>query len=590
MKAEFSKQSATQNKLAAIILLNLLLGLPGLWVPYYNIDELTNALHARLLQSGDLDLRDFLGSTYLLTHYLYHWVYVFFEHNSLVPMHIFHVLWKSLTILALFWAGSKLDDRRTGLWAALFYCVFSQTFMSKDFHTPSAESLSLLPAALCAGVFFHGIKKGSAWAFFVSGCLVAVATLFKAPIGVIGLAMAISVLMMGEQIILRWILLMLGFCVVLFFPALFVSPLGQGFALMWTKVTETNATYIESHSGLSQLYWVLKFFIRTGLVFACALGMTAFSFYGMRSVFRIHNKHRDIWQKIFFLSLWLILVWFTVALGKRVFYHYYVFLLVPLSLLAASGIKRFDTRLRAAIAHGDNIKSNRNLHHQAAVSLLFFIRKRLTFFIVLPLAVFFFEGAFNISTMPNDVDKAIDYVNKNTTPKDRIYIWGNVPQLYFYSERLPSTAYFWSDILAGTSPGSPAMEYVRATGQDLKVTEMLQNDFDPTPFSKRNPQAFTMPKNFSRIGESELFTVPELLARIDHPYWQKVFADFLLRPPTLFIDSSPANIRGFGYYPIHRYELLKRFVLDNYVLEKVVDGLIIYRIKKDRVGLMTGGI
>lgn len=570
-----------RQKITALIVLNLILSLPGLWVPFYNTDELTNALYARFLNHGDLALKDFLGSTYLLTHYLYKWVFYFVDKNSLVFVHIVHAIWKSMTIMALYFAGKNLGDAKVGVWSALFYCVFSTCFMSKDFHTPSAESLSLLPAALCAGFFFRGLATRQIKYFFIAGILIGLATFFKAPMGMLLIAAVSTTFTLTQRRFQNSVILVAGFFLVLLFPSFLILPFGSGFSLLWERVNETHTTYILAHSGLSFLYWVVKFFIRTALVFICLIGMTGFAFYGLQPLFRFNYKHRVYWQKIFFLFLWLVLMWFAVAIGKRVFYHYYVFLLPSLSLLAGSGLSLFDRRVLAARAFSqEKLKQ---------FFYLLFLRRHLTFFLILPTAVFFLDAAFNFSTKPTPVAGAIAYIKEHTRESDRIYVWGNVPQLYFYTDRQPSTVYFWSDILAGTSPGSPAMEYVRATNASLNLAQMVRKDFDPSVFANQDPAGQDPagpdhkgfgPMSLSRIGDSELFTVRELLERIDHYYWQKAFADFLHNPPELFIDSSPANIRGFGYFPLRKYELLKRFVWDNYDIETVVDGLIIYRRRK----------
>ncbi|MBF0104507.1 MAG: hypothetical protein HQM16_04175 [Deltaproteobacteria bacterium] len=600
-----------RKKLLLIVLLNMILTFPGLWVPFYNIDELTNTLFARFINNGDLSLKDFLGNTYLFTHYLYALVYQFVDTNTMLPMHIVHAIWKCLTILACYWAGKKLEDSHCGLWCALFYCVYSTCFMSKDFHTPSAESFSLLPAMLCAGCVFAAIDKGNILVprnfkldrarghlshdegtlprlnqashlfYFIAGVFIAIAAFFKAPMGVVLVAACMMLIVRGELFSKKFLALNLGFLLIFVLPPLFVSPFGDGLRLMLEKINETNAVYIQFHEDVSFIYWFFKFLIRTLMVLGACFCLSLFAVYALRMVFVFSEKRKLQWQKFFFIIVWLILIWFAVAIGKRVFYHYYVFLLAPLSLLAGAGINHFDTRWGVFCRSGD---PDPEMQPQAGYSrhlFLGFVRRHLVFFMVLSAVIFFIEGAFNISTMPGNFNKTIRYIRENTRETDHIYVWGNIPQLYFYSERQPSTVYFWSDVLAGTSPGSPAMEYVRATNKQLRLKELLSKDFVAGAVEKEKQADDAVNPNMAAINETELFTVEELVERIDHDYWRKVFKDFLHNPPELFIDSSPANIRGFGYFSIHKYELLKRFVLDNYKLETVIDGLLIYRLQGD---------
>jgi hypothetical protein len=556
---------SNRQKLILILLLNLLLGLPGLWVPYYNTDELTNAIYARFINNHELGMRDFLGNTYLLTHYLYAWVYRFFSENSLVPIHVVHTFWKMLTLISLYWTGKQFRDAQTGLWAAIFYCVYSTCFMSKDFHTPSAESFSLLPAVLAAGCIFRFIQSQKNVYLVLSALCIAVATFFKAPMGVMLIAANLWLFVRWQGCFRNMLVLNFVFVAAMLVPALLVEPFGSGFALMLEKLNETQATYINTHSGISFLYWFLKFLIRTLMIMVPTLVMSVFAVYELRFIFHLKKKCKDEWQKIFFLCMWLLLIWFAVAIGKRVFYHYYVFLLAPLALLGGVGIRNFD------------LQKNREM---LGFTVFKYIRKFAVLLIFLPGLGFFIEGALNFSTLPPNLDESISYINQNTKPGERIYVWGDVPQLYFFSDRLPSTVHFWSNLLAGSSPGSPAMEYVRATRDNLKVGEMLAKDFTPKIFKSQRSLVPQSMFSLHGVSENELFTASELLERMDHYYWQLVFQDFLHKPPVLFVDTSLSNIRGFGYYPIQKYELLKRFVLDNYRLEKVVDQMVIYRLKR----------
>lgn len=553
-----------------LLLAHFVLALPGLWVPYYNSDELTNAIYAKFILDGTLSLRDFVGNTYLLTHYLYALVGHWFGFDSLAPMHMVHALWKGFTILALFWAGRELADEKVGFWSAVFYTFGSLCFMSKDFHTPSAESFSLLPAALTAGCFFVALNRNQMIWMALAGGFAGLSALFKAPMGVLIVALLATILVRRRAVLKNMAVLNFTFLLVLFSQALFVEPFGDGMWVMFAKLKETNDTYIQSYDGISLLYWLLKFVMRSGLVLFALFSVTLFAMQTGRVLFRMRKKTRVYWQKIFFLCVLLIMLWYVVSLGKRVFFHYYVFMLVPLCLMAGAGIKIFDARLIALLKH-KSVESTPFLFTR-------FVRQRIWWFLLLPTLGFSIDGALNYSTLPPNIESSIAYIRSQTKNGSRIYVWGNIPQLYFYGDRQPATVYFWSDTLAGTSPGSPAMEYVRATGKKLTLSEKLIKDFQAKVFQKKSVEDFLATDRLYSINENELFTLEELVQKIDQPYWRKVFRDFFANPPELFIDTSPTNYRGFGHFPIRRYELLRRFVLDNYRIEAVVDRMVFYRL------------
>lgn len=552
--------------LFSIITLNLALSTPSLWIPYYNVDETTNILFGRLIMEGQLGLHDFLGSAYFLTHYLYALVYNIFPHHTLMAMHIVHALWKSGMIVGLYFAGKAFHNKETGLCAALFYTLCSYSFMSKDFHTPSAESFSLLPAAWAAYFLFtQSAEAGSARVrrLILAGILTAIVALFKAPAGVLLVAGNVYILLQRRRPFASCALYTLAFAAIFLFPILCASDLSSGFASFWTHMRATNATYIEFYRDFSLLYWGIKFALRTCLLLAAWLIPTISCVFAVRAFLEARRTNKALADKLVFLFLWLFLNWLTVAIGKRVFYHYFVFVLAPFSLIAGYGFNRWLETLAAA-------GKRRKGLIRCAVLLLF-----------VPLAVFSVEGALNYSTSkPPHLDKVTAYVEHNTAPGDHIYAWGAIPQLYTLSNRLPASTYFWTDMLAGTIPGSPAMEYVQATGASLKVGELLQKDFTAQPLQENPPNKDYGLDDLNAIRDSELFTVRELLGLIKDPNWRRVMTDFFRTPPELFIDSSPTNYRGFAYYPIERYELLKRFLHDNYTPETTVADYVIYRLMR----------
>lgn len=548
--------------------LSLILALPSLWISYYNTDELTNAIYAKFILDGKLTLSYFLGNTYLFTHYFYALVGGFFGLDTLMPIHFAYALWKCGTIAALYWTGQVLQDRQVGLWSALFYCLGSMAFLSKDFHSPNAEGLSLLPAILATGCFFCALKKQSKRYFFCTGLLVAAATFFKAPMGITIVVMGFVLLLSLRQNLVNGLVLGGGFFIFLFLPNCLVSPFGAGFRLMFENVAYVNAVYTQTYEGLSFVYKLVKFILRTTLVLGCLCSLTLFASQTIPSLFHLRKKHRDFWIKIFFLLSWFVALLFTTTLGGRMFYHYYVFLLAPLALLAGLGFVNFGARLTQT----EWLQQN-DVHDQ----ILRFVYRHVLWFLCVPTLVFSFEAIFLLRQHQPHVNRVLNYVREHTHSDDTIYVWGYVPQIYFFTERQPATVYYWTELLTQTSNGTAAMEYIRASGQTLTLTEQLQKDFQTNIFQKLHPEKIEKKDSLSQIGENELFTLSEIHARIEDPYWQKVFSDFFTKPPEYFIDTSPTNMHGFGYRPITKYELMKRFVLDNYELATILDDMILYK-------------
>lgn len=133
---------------------------------------------------------------------------------------------------------------------------------------------------------------------------------------------------------------------------------------------------------------------------------------------RRRREEADLW-------LWLGASALGVAAGLHFFGHYYLQLLAPLTLLAASSASRFELRLlRPAVATTALIASTYTL------------------------------GGFIASHPLLDPYGAIvAEVNQLTSPSDRIFVWGQFPQVYWASQREPATRFLTAGFLSGYSGG-----------------------------------------------------------------------------------------------------------------------------------------
>lgn len=153
-------------------------------------------------------------------------------------------------------------------------------------------------------------------------------------------------------------------------------------------------------------------------------------------------------------------------------------------------------------------------------------RARVAVAVLVPALGFALSGFFSarIHDMP-DYRPLARYVCAHTAPGDRIAIWGHYPEVYWASGRMPAMRFVHTGFLTGASSGRPP-------------------DY---PGQATTPGA-----------------------------WQLLFEDLRAHPPALFIDTSPANLRDYGHYPIRRYPRLARYLARHYRRAAVVDGMVIY--------------
>ena len=97
--------------------------------------------------------------------------------------------------------------------------------------------------------------------------------------------------------------------------------------------------------------------------------------------------------------------------------------------------------------------------------------------------------ALHLGGPTTDYETLADYVKANTTPDEKIFVWGHEPSLFWAADRLPASRVITTGFLTGHTTGRPA--------------------------------------GFDSIDKA----VPGL--------WADVMADLNAHPPTLFLDTQP---------------------------------------------------
>lgn len=138
--------------------------------------------------------------------------------------------------------------------------------------------------------------------------------------------------------------------------------------------------------------------------------------------------------------------------------------------------------------------------------------------------------------LPNGIYvNTVEYIKNSTKPDETIFVWGDGPHLYYFSDRRIAIHHVWPK---GIALRIERLYRENSTGS-LSEAEILENGFIVNMESKK---------------------------------------------PALFIDTSPKGLhRGitrfgsFAMYPCKVPPLMKKYLDDHYRLEKVVDDYRIYR-------------
>jgi hypothetical protein len=59
--------------------------------------------------------------------------------------------------------------------------------------------------------------------------------------------------------------------------------------------------------------------------------------------------------------------------------------------------------------------------------------------------------------------------------------------------------------------------------------------------------------------------------------WPLLAQDLAATPPTLIVDTAPANLGDFGVYPIQDFPMLSDLLATHYLQERTINGVVIYR-------------
>jgi len=422
--------------------------------------------------------------------------------------------------------------RGVGLAAAGLFLIFSTTWHDYDALAANCELFLLAPQTIAAWLLLRDLATPApgarGWAIHLAvGALVGVSALFKYQ-GLTFLGASVGLLVWW--VVLRrapwsWALpRALGQVVGALLPAavylLWCLAAGNAAAtIYWFKF---NFSYVGA--GLTGLAALSRGLRRTALIGGAALLPYALGLAGAvtaaagvaRTLRRRLRGERlaeaDVPPPSMALGLlWLVTSAVAVKSGGRFFGHYFHLVLPPLCLLAAPSFSRL----------WQNNRSSRGLLAVlcALPAVLFFV-----------LATFGRSVAADLDEREPPYDEVAARIAKLTAPEERIFVWGNSPQLYVLARRPMGTRFSSCNFVTGESPGTP--------------TETGRWNAD----SNQNPTT-----------------------------WQMLFADLERRRPALLVDVAAAGWNGYDKYPLARYPRLAAYVAEHYRPAEVRAGVALYR-------------
>lgn len=500
---------------AALIVLRL----PVFLQPVLDVDESIYGLFSRIWFDGGIPYIDCVETKPLGIYFFFGLIFSIFGRFNVHAVHAVTILVVGLTAYVIGLISERLNNssKSAGLWAAFLYVVFGTTYIPKYIAT-TIEPIMLLPVVL---QFFYWIKfeQGCGRRFaLLAGLAFSAACLFKYQAG-INLTVLMLYLGVVRPLVIRDVkyfqhwrgfsLFIIGAIPLSLIMIVYLAKVG-GLDAFWLWNVKGSLDYIGEGSAILNVWKqlltrVLPYIASTILLWVLAV----FGCYGVVLKSLVSRVSRLVSSLGLLIVLWFILNIIPVSAGLRFYGHYFLLLLPPMCILAAPVILK---------AWGGKWK-----------------QRLIIFWILLP-AVGFTVARFYTPKIHNAAGEdnlakykpVASYVSLKTEPSDRIVAWGYAPLVYWYSERLPATRFFWSDLLTGRVPGT------RGLASDKPVSE--------------NSMA-----------------------------WDMFMSDVEKNRPIYIIDTAPSGLHDYQNFPVSKYTRLFDYVEQNYHEEVRINGSILYK-------------
>ena len=525
--------------LAAILALGILVRLPTFFRPLLSDDEAIYATTADAMARGDLLYRDVVDHKPPLIYHVYQAGFAVLGQYNTQGAHALVILSVLLTAGLIFALGrrgerakERTPDNGLGLAAAGLFLVFSTTWHDYDALAANCELFLLAPQTLAAWLLLRDLHQPArgvrALAVHLGvGVLIGTSALFKYQ-GLTFLGASIGLLAwwaaLGRVTWTRGVVMSLCQAAgALVPPALYLAWCGsRGCAVETLYWFRFNFSYVGA--GLTGLQAGARGLMRVGLVggaalvpYALGIAAAVSAALGVVRVVRrrlggIPSEAADMPPLLSVLGLlWLATSAIAVATGGRFFGHYFHLILPPLCLLAAPAFCRLWRKGRSYRGW---------LVGLCASPALVFLGLAT---IARPLAAAVDEGE-------PPYDEVAARIASLTSTEERIFVWGNSPQLYILARRPMGTRFSFCNYMTGESPGTP------------------------TETGKWNADGNQLPAA-----------------------WDMMFTDLEQRRPALFVDAAAAGWDGYDKFPIARYPRLRDYVDRHYRPVEVSAGVVLYR-------------
>src|SRR6058998_296435 len=447
-----------QFRLAAlgIILLTVAIRLPSLLHPQPIDSEAMYSVVANEIVDGGRPYADAVERKPPLLFWTYAAVFKIAGKFNWKALHMVALVWALCAMAGLYVIGRHLFDRNTSLIAALFYSVFQPWWTWKNLSF-DGEMLMNLPIIWAWAIAFRRSSSRLRPELFPAGALLGAAFLLKQPAAIAAVPLGIYLLLPSYRAS-RSLARTNSVIQATIFTVGFFAALGVATIVLWKQGILHDAFYwtIADHD-IPHVFWQ-KGIVNTLTFVAACLPLV------IGATMACRDKD-EIWagktaERTALLGLLLASV-IGAAAGARFYPHYYVQLIPPLALLAATYYARLWSR---------TIQPPHWL-----------LRPRVTYaWLALTIIVFSIKHWTGLAPrrVPSEAGR---YLFTHSDPADRIFVWGQKMNIYLEAHRRPASRYITTFPLTGHVFGG------RVPGLDTRkrilpgAWSTLQQDFARHP-------------------------------------------------------------------------------------------------------------
>lgn len=416
--------------LLSLFISTFLFRLPFVSKPVLNIDEGIYLYITKDIVEGGVPYKTAFDHKGPVMFFLFVPIILIFD-NSIIAIRIFTTFYLLISILFVYLISTKLTKEKIiSLLSPLIYALFFSIFYYEGLSS-NGELFMMLPAIVAVYLYFLGEEKRTILNLFLSGLFSSIAFFIKATslfsFLVVPLFIIFNNLKFEKKIIKKKIInisyYLAGFS--FFFLILFIYFLKtSSFKDFLFSFFIVNTRYVKDVSPLEGLLNLFFFLITTPKYEIITLFTLCCTVFIILNIIKIDEKTTK-----YFIVLLIIFSYLGVYWGKTMYPHYYLQMALPYSLIITCSVNKIYSLIINKYLPNFAIKFTSSIYI-ASLFFLFFLNFNIL------------KENLKLSSLDKEIYEVSNFIKENSDKKEKIFILGGEPIIYFLSNRKAPTKYF----------------------------------------------------------------------------------------------------------------------------------------------------